>query len=278
MVMVRRDTRNPRVTLGLLVMAAMTILTLDQRGFGPVHDARGAAGSAFSPLRSAASDVTHPLVDAWRGMWHYGDVQDDNDRLRRQVTELRSQADAGAQAQAQLAQITAAQDPGVTAAHPTTVARVSAGPLSNFDGTVQLDKGSDAGLTVGMPVVVGKALVGRVTQVDGGHSHVQLVTDPDARVGVVLTASGQQGTVAGHGPGQALTMGRDVPLGVAVPAGDQGDTAFTASGSRYPPDLEVGRVTKAGGSPDGLTQSIEVTPVADLGHLSYVTVILEPGR
>jgi rod shape-determining protein MreC len=274
MAMVRRSQRSPRLTLAMLVMAAMTVLTLDQRGFGPVHDARSAASTSFHPLRSGADAVTRPAVNAWRGLWHYGAVRDENDRLRQQVTELRAQADAGAQAQAQLGQIAAAQDLAVTGAHPTTVARVSGGPISNFDATVELDKGSDDGLAVGMPAVVGRALVGRVTQVEGGHSAVQLLTDPDTRIGVALTQSGQVGTLVGQGAGRPLAMGRDIQAGVAVPAGD---TAFTAPSSRYPPDLEVGRVSKAGGSPDGLTQSVEVTPAADLGHLTYVTVILEVG-
>jgi rod shape-determining protein MreC len=272
MAMVRRSTGSPRLTLALLVVASITVLTFDQRGAGALDGLRSLAATAFSPLRGAGDAVTDPVQDRWDGLWRYGDVKDENDRLRQEVTELRTQADAGAQAQAQLDAIAAAQDLTLLSQHPTTVARVSGGPVSNFDHTVQLDKGSDAGLAVGMPVVVGRALVGRITQVEGGHAAVQLLVDPDARVGVALTRSGQRGTVAGQGAGQPLTMGGDVPVGVAIPPDE---TVFTGPSSIYPPDLEVGRVTKVGPASDGLTQTVEVTPSADLDHLSYVTVILE---
>jgi rod shape-determining protein MreC len=272
MAMVRRRGGRSRLTLALLVVASITILTLDERGSGALAGVRQAAADAFGPLRSAGDAVTDPVQSRWQGLWDYDDVKDENDRLRQEVTELRSAADAGVDAQHRLDAIAAAQDLDLVDAHPTTVARVSAGPLSNFDQSVQIDKGSDAGIAVGMPVVVGRALVGRVSQVGDSQAGVQLVTDPGARVGVALTGAEVAGTLQGQGEGRPLVLGRDVAAGVPIPAGD---LVFTGPSSIYPPDLDVGRVTGTGDAADGLTQVVEVTPTADLGHLTYVTVILE---
>ena len=54
-----RRTRRPRTTLLLLVLAAVTIITLDARGtFHPVTSgARAVAGDAFRPLQEGVNAV-----------------------------------------------------------------------------------------------------------------------------------------------------------------------------------------------------------------------------
>src|SRR5690606_23118816 len=107
------------------------------------------------------------------------------------------------------------------------VARVTAGPVSNFSFTIEIDKGSDDGIRYGMPVVNGAGLVGRVVQAAGSTSTVQLITDPDFRVGVRLVPGGTPGTARGSGRGEPLVVDTALEPGTPIPD----DAVLTTSGA-----------------------------------------------
>ena len=121
-------------------------------------------------------------------------------------------------------------------------ARVVAGPLTNFEHTLELDKGSNDGIAVDMPVVTGAGLVGRITEVQKTRSVVKLLTDPDVVVGVRCFTSQETGLMHGTGDGQPLTIDEGIGPKVAVPPND----LVTTSGedrAAYPPSIPIGNVT-----------------------------------
>ena len=76
---------------------------------------------------------------------------------------------------------------------------------SNFEHTIEIDKGRATGIKVGMPVVTGAGLVGqhraRCTE---QRSVVRLLTDPTFAVGVSrVDVADDDGIVHGHGAGQS---------------------------------------------------------------------------
>jgi hypothetical protein len=88
-VAVYRRTSRPRFTLLLLVLTAVTLLTLDERsnGLGFVDVARDGARDAFAPVKDAADAAFEPVADFFQGALHYGDVQDENARLRERLAD-----------------------------------------------------------------------------------------------------------------------------------------------------------------------------------------------
>ena len=274
MALSRRSSRTgrSRFTLLLLVLTSITVLTLDFRGSGAVDDVRGAAATVFGPVRDAGAWVGRPVADAWNGVFGYGDLRSENEALRERVAELQSQ---DARAEAALEQIDALNELNDIAdwtALPTVTARVSGGSLSNFEHTVQLDKGSDQGLAEGMPVVTGAGLVGRLTMVTGSRSVVQLVTDPDWRWGVRFARSQEVGIARGTGEGRPIVVDQGVDIAVDVNRNEPVTTSGFGD-SVFPPDIPVGRVTELGESPDQLSQVVTVEPLADLDQLAYVRVL-----
>src|SRR3546814_17335723 len=85
---------------------------------------------------------------------------------------------------------------------PTTAARVVAGAPSNFSHTVYIYNGTDDGVREGMPVITGAGLAGKVVQATGGRSTVQLITDPEFKVGIRILSTNRHGTATGRGPGE----------------------------------------------------------------------------
>ena len=275
MAMSRRSSRTgrSRFTLLLLVLTSITVLTLDYRGSGAVDDVRDAAATAFGPLREAGAWVGRPLSDTWNGVFGYDELRAENEALRERIAELEGRDAQADDAIRQLEELAELEDVARWTALPTVVARVTGGSLSNFQHTVEIDKGSDHGLAEGMPVVTGGGLVGRLTQVTGTRSVVQLVTDPNFSFGVRLARSGDVGIAHGTGEGDPLVVDEGVPLNVDVNRNEAVTTSPFADGI-LPPDIPVGRVTELGEAPDQLQQVLTVELLADLDRLSYVRVLL----
>lgn len=274
MALSRRSSRTgrSRFTLLLLVLTSITVLTLDFRGSGVVDDLRGGASTVFGPVRDAAAWVFEPVADAWNGVFDYSDVQAENEALRERVAELEGDRAQAEDALRQLDEIAALERVSRWTDLPTVVARVVGGPLSNFEHSVELDRGSDDGLAEGMPVVTGAGLVGRLVQVTGSRSIVQLVTDPDFDFGVRLARSGEIGIIQGQGADQPLVVDAGIPLAADVREREAVTTAGTER-SIFPPDIPVGRVLRLDVAPDQLSQVLDVRPLADLDDLAYVRVV-----
>jgi rod shape-determining protein MreC len=268
-----RRTGRSRFTLLLLVLTSVTVLTLDFRGSGVVDDLRGGASTVFSPVRDGAEKIFDPVGDAWHGITDYGDVKADNERLRERIEELEGDAVEGREAQRQLEEIEASSGLPVSSQIPTVLARVVSGPVSNFEHTVDINRGSDAGIKTGMPVVTGAGLVGTVVQVTRTRAVVELLTAPTFEVGIRLVTSGDVGVARGSGEGDPLVVDEGIDPKVEVPD----DEPVSTSGidrSIFPADVPVGRVVEAELASNQLTQVLRIEPFADLDNLGYVRVLL----
>ena len=274
MALSRRSSRSgrSRFTLLLLVLTSVTVLTLDFRGSGVVDDLRGGAATAFGPVREAGSWVGRPFADAWNGIFGYDELRSENEDLRARIDELEGERAQAEDVLRQMEEIEELDDLARWTSLPSVVARVTGGGLSNFQHTVELDKGSDQGLAVGMPVVTGAGLVGRLVQVTGTRSVVQLVSDPSWSFGIRLARSGTIGIGHGTGEGEPLVIDEGIERQVDV---NHRETVTTSGfiDSVFPPDIPVGRVADLGVAPDQLSQVITVDLLADLDDLTYVRVL-----
>jgi rod shape-determining protein MreC len=273
-----RRTGRSRLTLALLILTSLAVLTLDFRNASIVESARRAAATVFSPLRGVADAATSPFSNGWNGITHYGDVKTENDRLRRRIDELQGQKVQGADAVEEYRKLQAELNIPWVGDIPKVTARVVASGVSNFSHSIEIDKGSKDGIQVGMPVVSGAGLVGRVQQVESGRSTIQLITDPDFRVGVRLLPDGVLGTARGTGKGDPLVVDTGLDGGTKLKPGG----SLTTSGadrSAFPSSIPVGTVTGSEKADGGLTLNLTVKPLVDTERLSFVSVLLraDPG-
>ena len=281
MALSRRTGGRSRLTIALLVLTSIALLTLDFRDSDIVQSARRGAGTVFSPLRGAAETVSEPFTNAWHGITDYGDIADENDELRRQIEDLEGREVLEEDAARQLQELLEQEDLEWIGSIDTATARVLSSDPSNFAHTIDISKGSDHGLKVDMPVVNGAGLVGRIVLVTPTRSTVQLVTDPDLRVGVRLLGSDQAtGTARGQGPGEDLLV--DTNLDPETDDAPQPGTALTTSGaqfSAFPDSIPVGKVRSVQETSAGLTFELVVRPLADIEQMQFVKVLLwEPPK
>lgn len=270
---VYRRTTRPRFILLLLILTAVTLLTLDGRGTGSgvIDTVRQGARDAFAPVNNAADAVLEPVGNFFSGVIHYGDLKAENARLREQNDELRGKALQAQNADRERRALLDQQGLTFVGDIPRVRARVVTMAASNFEYTVEIDRGTSAGVAKGMPVVSGAGLVGRVVETSRSRATVLLVTDTTFSVGVRLSTSGDVGVATGHGTRAPLRVELIDPATKVEP-----DEVVVTSGlqqSVFPAGIPVGKVIQARTPPGSLQQEVTIEPVVDLQRLEFVTVL-----
>lgn len=266
----RRSSRS-RFTLVLLVLTAITLLTLDYRGFTPLESARSSVLSFFAPVGDAASSVFSPIGDTWNGAFASGDLQAENDDLRRQLDELQGKITEAEAATAELEALKAQLDLPYAGETQLVRAEVVSGALTNFDESVEINKGSSSGVEIGMPVVSGSGLVGSVVQVSDSRATVRLITDRSFQVGVTVAGAPGQGIVSGQGDETRVQASQ-----FALITDLQPDNVLVTSGARrslFPSGIPVGTITSVTTDDTNQQKTAEVRLLSDMNDLTYVTVL-----
>jgi len=271
----RRPSRTPRsrFTLALLLLTAVTLLVLDLPGTGPLDPVRNAFGAAFRPFRAAGNAVFEPLSNGWKGAFGYDDLQDENEKLKAQLEERKSEEADVKRLTQKVADLSAINGVAVDQ-QETKVAEVISGPLNSFEQTVEIDVGSSDGIKRGMAVITGRtsgkggAVLGRIAEVRSGSATVELITAVDVTVGI-RTQKGDIGTATGQGQGKPLLI-----EGIDEATLSKGDFLWTSGIDRtaFPADLYVGRVSKVTKPAEGVERVVEADPAADLTS-RYVRVV-----
>jgi rod shape-determining protein MreC len=269
---VSRRRARPRFTLLVLILASLTLITVDLRGGSSVLKVRGRARDLFAPVQSAVSSATQPITDFFHGAFQYRQLKDDNARLRAQLAQLRAQQIQDQYLLQTNKDLTDLLKLDFVGDVPTVAARVIAGAESNFQLTIVIDRGTDAGVLKGMPVVAGNGLVGRVASTAAHQSTVLLLTDPSASVGIEFAPSTAVGIATGQGQGRPLSVTLIDPS-ASTPVGTAAVTSGLA-GSPYPAGVPVGTVVSDTLDPGVQSHSVTLRPVVDLTQLSYVDVLI----
>lgn len=272
-----RQSNRRRSILIVLILTAVTFMTLDQRagGGGATSLLRRGAQDVVSPLQSGVHGVVSPVTDWFSGVIHAGSLRNENRTLRKQLEEAKGQADRGEVSEFENTRLKQLLDlPSVTQ-YPTVAARVVGGPAGSFEWTLQIDHGEDAGVAVGMPVVSGEGLVGRVVNVSANRSTVLLLTDPTSGVGVRTV----RGNVTGIAEGQTGRSHLALAF-VAADADVKPDDLVVTSGlqnGRYPAGIPVGRIASAQKRASELDLDAQIAPTVDFGKLEFVKVVKYSG-
>ena len=275
MAVYRRSTRT-RYVLAVLVLAALTLVTIDARsnGSGVTSEIRGKVHDVFSPVQRATHSALQPVGNFLTGALDYGSLRQENQRLRDQVIALQNQSAQSTAEQAAADQVLRQQGLPWVGAIPTRTVQIIDNGSSNFENTVTINKGTTSGLAKGQPVVAAGGLVGTVASAGSRTAVVTLITDPTFSVGVRLDAKNI---------GYAQGFGRNDPLRVsvittnaAVPTLKKGQVLLTSGldSELYPPNIPVGKVVDASRAPGSVEPDITLQPLVDLNELTYLQVLL----
>jgi rod shape-determining protein MreC len=258
-----RRSRRPRTTLLILVLASVTIITLDARGgFHRITSGvKTVASDAFAPIRSGVDDIVEPVGSFLAGAVHYGSVRQQNQKLQQEIDQLRAAQATQSDTEQRLKQLSALLNLPFVGNLQTVPAEVTDFSTSDFAATIDISVGRDNGVQLNMPVVGLGGLVGQVVEANHSTSTVRLITDGQSEVGVSY----------GPGAGKRLTASL-IPTNTPLAVGQ----VFVTSGlpnADFPGGIPVARVVATANGTTANQESVTLEPEADLAHLRYVSVV-----
>ena len=243
-------------------------------------------GGSANPLANVVQAVTSPIrggisaVLDWADgvstyVFRYGEMQQELEDLRLQVSQLEEQVRQGeedSRENEQLRDLLKLQQQRQDFVFENT--KVTARSNSNWESTLTLSKGSAAGIAAGNCVITETGvLVGVVSEVGTNWCTVSTVINTDIEMGGIVTRTYSAGVL--EGDFSLMSQGKlklnYLPEGAQLVSGDE--VLTSGKGDVYPSGLVVGQVEGVFTDPSGMTRYAVVTPDVDLSFLIEVFVI-----
>ena len=271
--------RRSRVVLGLLLLASLTVMTVDvgQRAGSPVEPLRAAAVNVVGPVESALGAVVRPIERIREHVRTVSGLRAENSRLTTRTTRLEARLRASDLARARAAELDGLL--GISREQRLEVVPaqvVGLGSAQTFSQTATIDAGTRDGVRPDMSVLAPQGLVGRVIRAGALTATVLLIVDPDSVVGGRLSTSMELGFVRGEGGlDRSGTLELELVDGEVAPQpGDPVLTWGSRRGAPYVAGVPIGRVVSVRSSPSELSTSAAVRPYVDFSALDLVGVVV----
>lgn len=261
---------SARLRLLIAVVAAVGMLYVD------LHL------GVLKPLRQGLSMVLYPIEqalmvprDVFRWVTKYSsaisDVVDRKSQLEKKEVETSEKLLQIEQLKTENDSLRTLLDLRKGTKHATVIAEISHETRDAFSNRIVIDRGSQHGVQPGHPVINAQGVVGQVVRVSPITSEVSLVTDPSLTIPVNLPRSGLRSVASGTGDGQQVDL-KYLNINAEVEVGD----ILVTSGldGLYPSGLPVAKINRVERAGSGQFPRISSTPVAPIGTLRHVLVIL----
>ncbi len=279
----RPDSGAPRTVVGLLLLASITIITLDARhdtSSSPVDPLRSLVAGVLGPAQTGATALMSPVTSLPDHFADVSDLQDQIADLEAENSELATQiraAEVNTHRTEEVERITAFAD---SAAYDVVAAQVvGLGSAQTFSRTVTVDAGREDGVVPDLTVINADGLVGRVIEAEASTATVLLIIDSESTVGGRLSSSMELGFLDGDGQlsGDGTLQFSLVDHTVAPQDGDVVVTWGSRNGAPYLPGVPVGSVDGVHSSPSELTQTATIRPYVDFSSLDVIAVVTDGG-
>jgi rod shape-determining protein MreC len=273
-----RRTARDRLFIAFLLLATVTVLTLDFRT-GILDGVASATTQVFDVFQQGVRGFVRPFESVVSSIGDLTGLRNENDKLREENLKLRRQAETYAAVARENARINALlqleSGAGVRAVH----ARVIGASLSGLERSASINKGRSVGITDEKAVLAPEGLVGRTVWAGSNSAKVLLLTDAQSAVGVRIGASGETGLARGTG-GRNLELELVSRAALDQGAVKPGDEVLTSGyqGGIYPSGLPVGRVEDVHLAARGTSYTITVRPYVRFSQLDIVSVAVSTGE
>lgn len=252
--------------LGLISLVLATLDSLT----GLLTPLRSAVGTAVAPVHLIADSPYRASAAVGRVFATRNALQDDNDRLQRQLLilgQVAQQSRALRTENERLRALLGSQERLDTDVLITEIIGVVSDPRSQ---QVVIDKGQDAGVFVGQAVIDAEGLFGQVVAVEQVSARVVLVSDASHAVPIEISRNGVRGIAGGLGRVDALEL-ESVPISTDIL---EGDLAVTSGlGGRFPRGYPVGSVESVVIEPGAAFAEIVLRPAAALDRSRHVLLV-----
>jgi rod shape-determining protein MreC len=272
-----RDTRRARLILGLLLTAALVLLTVDHRtgGGSPLTALRTMGSWVFGTAERLGGNVIRPVGDLLGAFTAAPAAQRRVDGLRKENAELRAEVAAGRLDRARSTELRALLGMSGLAGYKVVAANVVARRgQPGFEEAAEIDAGTADGIAPEMTVLNADGLVGRVVHASAHSATVILLSDPALSAGARLESGNEIGVVQGVGEYGRLVRFRLLDATATITPGQRIVSFGSQRGVPYVPGVPVGVVERVESTPGELTRVAYARPYADLSSLDVVGVVV----
>ncbi|PQJ20484.1 rod shape-determining protein MreC [Nonlabens tegetincola] len=245
--------RNLLLFLFLLVISiSLTVQSHDYTRYQFIHSSGNFTGGALSSKQSVAD---------------YFNLKQVNQELANENAKLRMLLDG-------LKADTLRIDTTTVIAQSTykvIPAKVIKNSFLKKDNYLTLDIGEKNGIEPDMGVITDKGIIGIIDRSNSNYSRVISVLSSDLSINAQIKGSNVIGSLKWDGQDPYYLSLEDVPRLAQV---KKGDTIITGKQSTlFPPNIEIGTITKAELIDNGAKYKIDVQLFNDLTDLGYVYVV-----
>ena len=261
-----------RVALGICAVLLVGFFLLPSQAQNMFQQLGGPVGWLLSwPLQAVAA-VHDGIGDMWTRYAALQGVEEENQRLLREIEHLRGQNNRLRELAAATDRLTALLE-FKTQALPTMVAAQVIGRDSgNWYRSIILNKGEADGIEPEMGVITPAGVVGRVVKTTPSTAVVLLVSDPNNAIAGLIQRTRDEGIVEGTAQGGVRL--KYIPLLSAVRPGDRVVTSGLVGG--FPRGLAIGTISRIDKEEGALFQTADVASEVELARVEEVLVIQAP--
>jgi rod shape-determining protein MreC len=272
MVNVRSPYGARRLALGLFacLLAALLLFPAQSQGLLDYFD--GPVGQLVRLPLEAIASLDQGIADTWRRYVALQGVEEENQRLRRDMEWLRGENNQLREDAAATQRLTALLQFKEQTPSAMVAAQVIGRDATNRYRSVILDKGERDGIRPDMGVITPAGVVGRVVKTTGGTSVVLLLNDSNNAIAGLIQRTRDEGIVEGTAKGHVRL--KYIPMLSGVGEGDRVVTSGLVGG--FPRGLAIGTITSIDKEEGALFQTAELTPEVDVDRVEEVLVIQSP--
>jgi rod shape-determining protein MreC len=266
-------TRRLRLLLVVLVMASITIVTIDFRssGNGPLEKIGHVALTVLSPIQHGLIKIFRPVGNFFAGFTEVPSMRARIRTLENENASLKGGQNSVADLERENENLRKLLQLRDRYNLDTISAQVIGVSPSNFERIVFIDHGTKQGVRKDMPVIAGDGLVGRVVRVTRSSAEVLLLIDRTSAVASRVTSSGETGLLEGDG-----TETPHLELFNPDAVVNVGDRIVTSGYDKglFPPGIPIGTVMSAPPARSNLSRIVDIRLAVDFSTLDYVLIVV----
>lgn len=253
-----------------LLVAAIQVFVRPSTALERAEPVRAVGVAIFRPFYSGADFLRGGLSGVWNRYVALVGVSRENERLRKEVTELRERLHETRDAVLENRRLKDLLSYSQNVERRTLGARVVGHDVSPWFRAIFLGTGSEAGIEGGMSVVTPHGAVGRIHKVHPGLSEVLLVTDGRFAADVMVERSRVRAIAEGVGGNfcrlKYVSPVQDVAVGDRI--------VFSGFDGSMPKGVLLGTVVSVDRPKESLFQKVKVQCAVNFQDVEEVMVIL----
>jgi rod shape-determining protein MreC len=238
---------------------------------GPINSTEGIFGSIFFPLKSKIYGYRNEFKVGISTLKNYKEILEENKILKYEVAKLGILEKNTENLLAENARLRKLMDMKQNSKRTFKVAKVSFKDSLTYHESIFIDLGENDGIKKNMVVLNGESVLGRISEVYGSYSVVELITKNDIYTSVLSDKNEVLGVLKGENS-EEMTM-----ESVSVDKNIELDEIIYTSGISdiYPKGMYVGRVSSIGESKNQLFKDIKIKQEFKIFDINEVIILEE---